>query len=52
MSANDPTKESADFGIGNRPNESVASAASWPAIFAGAITAAATSLASPEQPRE
>jgi hypothetical protein len=44
MSANDPTKESSDFGIGNRPNESVASAASWPAIFAGAITAAATSL--------
>jgi hypothetical protein len=44
MSANDPTKGSSDFGFGNRPNESVASAASWPAIFAGAITAAATSL--------
>ena len=24
MSANDPTKESSDFGFGNRPNESVA----------------------------
>ncbi len=28
----------------NRPNESVASAAAWSAIFAGAVTAAATSL--------
>jgi hypothetical protein len=30
--------------LANRPNESPVSAASWPAIFAGAITAAATSL--------
>jgi hypothetical protein len=30
--------------IANRPNESPVSAVSWPAIFAGAITAAATSL--------
>jgi hypothetical protein len=30
--------------IASRPNESPVSAASWPAIFAGAITAAATSL--------
>jgi hypothetical protein len=44
MSANFPTKEASDFGIGNRPNESAASAASWPAIFAGAVTAAAVSL--------
>jgi hypothetical protein len=44
MSTLDPTKESSDFSIGNQANESVASAASWPAIFAAAVTAAATSL--------
>jgi hypothetical protein len=42
MSANYSTGVIPD--VANRPNESPVSAASWPAIFAGAITAAATSL--------
>jgi hypothetical protein len=42
MSANYPTGAIPE--IATRPNESSVSAASWPAIFAGAITAAATSL--------
>jgi hypothetical protein len=42
MSANYPIGATPE--VANRPNESPVSAASWPAIFAGAITAAATSL--------
>jgi hypothetical protein len=42
MSANLPTEVVPEFT--SRANESSVSAASWPAIFAGAITAAATSL--------
>lgn len=44
MSANYPDSAITQTVMGNRPNESAVSAASWPAIFAGAITAAATTL--------
>ena len=42
MSANYPANAIPE--VATRPNESPVSAASWPAIFAGAISAAATSL--------
>ena len=44
MSANYPETAIPATSNPDRPNESVASAAAWSAIFAGAVTAAATSL--------
>jgi hypothetical protein len=44
MSVNYLDERVAERGLTSSQNESVVSAASWPAIFAGAITAAATSL--------
>jgi len=44
MSAQYPGSASSETPFGDQPHESLASAASWPAIFAGAFTATATSL--------